>query len=153
MLVTLAGLAPCVLLLLALRYTDFGRRWRAVADDPLAAELVGVSPRRTLILSFTIAGAMTGFCGFLISVHFGGMAFADGGPLALKALAGAVIGGIGSVGGAMAGGILVGIVEGLWSSTLSIADREIAIFVMLAAFLALRPNGLFGYRDESPRQV
>ncbi len=152
-LVTLAGLVPCLLVLGLLRYTGFGRQWRAVSDDPLAAELFGVSPGSMLAISFSIAGAMTGFCGFLISVHFGGMGFADGGPFALKALAGAVIGGIGSVGGAMAGGLLIGVVEGLWSSTLSIADREIAIFVLLVGFLTLKPNGLFGFQDHKPRSV
>jgi branched-chain amino acid transport system permease protein len=151
--VTLAGFVPCLLLLALMRYSVFGRNWRAVADDPLAAELVGVAPHRMLGASFAIAGAMTGLCGFLISLHFGGMGFADGGPFALKALAGAVIGGIGSVGGAMAGGLIIGIVEGLWSSTLSIADREIAIFGLLVLFLTLRPGGLFGFADQRPRAV
>jgi branched-chain amino acid transport system permease protein len=153
MLVTVAGLVPCLALLLVLKYSGFGRRWRAVADDAFAAELFGVSPSHILGISFAIAGAMTGFCGFLISVHYGGIGFADGSPFALKALAGAVIGGIGSVGGAMTGGILIGVMEGLWSSTLSIADREIAIFALLVLFLTLRPGGLFGFSDQKPRSV
>jgi branched-chain amino acid transport system permease protein len=151
--VTLAGLAPCLLLVALLRFSAFGRHWRAVADDAQAAELVGVSPARILGASFAIAGAMCGLAGFLVTVHFGGMGFADGGPFALKALAGAVIGGIGSVGGAMAGGLIIGVVEGLWSSTLSIADREAAIFALLVLFLTLRPGGLFGYADQRPRAV
>ncbi len=152
MLVTLAGLIPCLLLLAFLRWSAFGRRWRAVADDPLAAQLFGVSPRRTLALSFTIAGAMTGLCGFLIAAHYGGISFSEGFPFAFKALAGAIIGGIGSVGGAMLGGILLGIAEGLWSSTMAIADREIAIFAMMVLFLTLWPTAFsaFGTRSRAP---
>jgi branched-chain amino acid transport system permease protein len=152
-LVTLSGLLPCVMLLFAMRFTSFGRKWRAVADDAFAAEIFGVSPRRVLALSFIVAGMMSGFSGFLIAIHYGGIGFADGAPFALKALAGAIIGGIGSIGGAMAGGLIIGVVEGLWSSTLAIADREIAIFAVLVLFLVLRPNGIFGFTDEKPRLV
>jgi branched-chain amino acid transport system permease protein len=63
------------------------------------------------------------------------------------------VGGIGSVGGAFAGGVVIGVAEAVWSATMPIESRDIAIFTLLSIMLALRPGGLFGYRDLLPRRV
>jgi branched-chain amino acid transport system permease protein len=152
--IVIAGaLIPCVLLILAMRYTRFGKQWRAVADEPVAASLFGISQERVLVVAATLAGLMVGLCGFLLSLHYGGLNFTDGTPFALKALTGAVIGGIGSVAGATAGGLIVGVFEILWSSTMPIAQREIALFLLLVLFLILKPGGLFGENSRHPRLV
>jgi branched-chain amino acid transport system permease protein len=147
------ALLPCLLLLLTMRYTRFGREWRAVADEPVAASLFGISQERVLVIASCLSGIMVGLCGFLLSLHYGGLNFADGTPFALKALTGAIIGGIGSVGGAMLGGFAVGVFEILWSSTMPIAQREIALFLLLVLFMILKPGGLFGDKNHHPRLI
>jgi branched-chain amino acid transport system permease protein len=143
------GFIVCLWLLAAMRATRFGRAWRAVADDPGAAAIVGVDATAVLRSSFTLAGAMAGVAGALIVMTYGGMSFADGAPYAFKALAGAVVGGLGSVGGAMLGGALLGVAEAVWTASMPIADREIAVFTLIVAFLVLRPAGLFGHAETA----
>ena len=151
--VVIIGLVPCFILILVMRKSRFGRNWRAVSDDAKAASLVGVSADATLTTAFIIAGTLCALAGFLVTLHYGGLSYADGPSFAIKALAGAIIGGIGSVGGAVAGAALVGITEALWSSSMAIADRDIAIFTLLVLFLTLKPGGLFGWREGRPRDV
>lgn len=141
------------LLVLVMRYSAFGRHWRACADDPLAAALFGVNAVGVLVKSFVLAAFIAGLGGLLIAAHYGGLGFAGGTVLGLKALVGAVVGGIGSVGGALVGGLLIGLGEALWSATLPIEWRDIAIFSALAVVLVLFPGGLFGYRELVPRRV
>ncbi len=140
-------------LLFAMRRTGFGRRWRAVRDDARAAELCGVDPSRVFLASFAAATGLAGVAGFMITAQFGGIGFSGGLALGLKALVGAVLGGIGSVGGAMAGGLLIGLLDAGWSAAMPLETREIAIYALLAVMLALRPGGLFGFAEGEPRKV
>jgi branched-chain amino acid transport system permease protein len=89
----------------------------------------------------------------LIVIEFGGLGFAGGFQFGLKALLAAVVGGIGSVPGALVGGWLVGLFESLWSAYLPIESRDIALYLALATFLVFRPGGIFGIRDVTPRPV
>jgi branched-chain amino acid transport system permease protein len=88
--------------------------------------------------------------GLLITVQFGGLGFAGGAYLGLKALVGAILGGIGSVPGAMLGGIVIAMLESLWSATLPIIWRDAFIFSLLSVFLVFRPNGFMGYQQDQP---
>jgi branched-chain amino acid transport system permease protein len=127
-----------------LRRSAFGRAYRACADDPIAAALMGVDIDRTLRQACVLGSALAALAGFVVAVHYGVVSFSMGTLLGLKALTAAVIGGIGSVPGAALGGVLIGMFESLWSGYLPSAYREVAMFALLALMLALRPDGLFG---------
>lgn len=144
--VLLAGLSFLIVLgvMLLLRRSAFGRRYRACADDPGAAALVGVNVDRTLRDVCMLGGAIAGLAGFVVAMRYGVVAFWMGSWWGFKALAAAIIGGIGSVPGAALGGVLIGLLEGLWAAYLPAGHRDVALFVFLALVLALRPHGLFG---------
>ncbi|MBP0574154.1 branched-chain amino acid ABC transporter permease, partial [Mycobacterium tuberculosis] len=83
-----------------------------------------VDRRRTLVLTFALASALAGLGGAVLTLHYGGTSFHMGTVIGLKALVAAVVGGIGSLGGALAGGILIGVVETLWSAYRDIEWRD-----------------------------
>jgi branched-chain amino acid transport system permease protein len=145
------GAAAAVLRLLA--RSRFGREWRAFADDPAAAALFGVAPRRVLASTFVLAGALAGLAGWVIAVYYGNVGFAMGTMLGLKALVAAVLGGIGSVPGAFLGGVLVALVEAGWSAYFDIGFRDVVVYSLLIVVFVLRPGGLLGFSGPQPREV
>lgn len=145
--------AAAFTLLSYLKGSRFGRDWLAVADDPGAAELFGISATSVLVRSFAVACAMAGFAGMLIVTYYGGIGFAGGTMLGLTALVAAILGGIGSIGGAMTGGVLIGLIEAVWSSYWPIEHKDAVIFVLLSLVLILKPNGLFAGRQPGPMRV
>jgi branched-chain amino acid transport system permease protein len=147
------GLFAALGLLWLVQATRFGRAWRAYADDAHAAALMGVNGPRLLIETLALAGAMAGLSGMLIVAQYGGLGFAGGFQYGLKALIAAIIGGIGSIPGAMLGGFAVGLFETLWSAYLPIEIRDMALYMALVVFLIFRPGGLLGFRDPTPRPV
>lgn len=138
------ALAAGIGLLGLMQGTAFGRAWRACADDPGAAALVGVDTDRTARGASLLAGACATLAGAVVALHYGIVGFDAGLLLGFKALTAAVVGGIGSPAGAALGGALIGVVETLWAAYLPGAWREVAIFGLLAATLILRPHGLLG---------
>jgi branched-chain amino acid transport system permease protein len=138
----LAGLA----LLLLMRFSRFGRRWRAYADDPLGAQLLGVDPSAVFGQTFALASGFAGLSGCVMTLYYGSVGYAAATTLGLKALVAAILGGVGSVPGAFVGGLVVGAYEAIWSSYFPIDYRDVATFSLLAIVLALRPGGLFGAR-------
>jgi branched-subunit amino acid ABC-type transport system permease component len=147
------GLLAASILLWLVQGTGFGRRWRAYADDARAAALLGVDGPRLLLQTLALAGAMAGLSGMLIVAQYGGLGFAGGFQYGLKALIAAIIGGIGSIPGAMLGGFAVGLFETLWSAYLPIEVRDMALYAALIVFLIFRPGGLLGFKDPTPRPV
>lgn len=146
--VAAVALAACLTLLLGMRRSRFGRSWRAAADDPFAAALCGIDLGRVLVASLVLSGAMAGLAGTLTTLTYGGVGYAGGLGIGLKALVAAVIGGIGSLPGAMVGAVILGTAESVWSATFAIDSRDIAIFAFLALWLALKPHGIFGIADD-----
>jgi branched-subunit amino acid ABC-type transport system permease component len=147
------GLIAAVSLLWLVKATGFGRAWRAYADDQKAAALMGVDGPRLLVQTLALAGAMAGLSGMLIVAQYGGLGFAGGFQYGLKALIAAIIGGIGSIPGAMLGGFAVGLFETLWSAYLPMEIRDMALYAALVVFLIFRPGGLLGLKDPTPRPV
>lgn len=139
----------CAATLALLARSAFGRDWRAFAQDPLAAQLLGVSPSGVFVRAFALASGLAGLAGALMTAWTGSVDANAATALGLKAMAGAILGGFGSVGGAMLGGAAVGVLETVWSALFPIAWRDVAIYVLLALTLALRPQGLFGDVDEA----
>ncbi|MCS0503505.1 branched-chain amino acid ABC transporter permease [Ancylobacter mangrovi] len=140
------------MLLALMMFSSFGRAWRAHAEDPLMAALLGVPIPALRSLTFIIAGASAGLAGAVVVIAYGTVQAGDGLSLTLKALISAIIGGIGSVPGAFLGAALVAGVEIVWSSAFDIAYRDVVTYSLLVAFLVLRPGGLLNRSAPSPRE-
>ena len=145
---TAVTLAVGLGLVLMFRWTRTGREWRAYADDALAAELVGISPVAVTARAFALSGALAGLAGATMTAAYGAVGYDLSAALTLKALAAAIIGGIGSVPGAFLGGLVIGACEVGWSALFPIDDRDIAIYALLIVFIGLRPRGLLGSPDS-----
>jgi branched-chain amino acid transport system permease protein len=137
-----------IALMLALMYlvnrTRLGKAMRATAFDREAASMMGIDTDRVIAATFFIGSALAGAAGVMYGLQYSQISFFVGFAFGLKAFTAAVIGGIGSIEGAMLGGILVGLVEvfaggyagGQWS--------DIVVFGLLIGFLVVRPTGLLG---------
>lgn len=133
-------------LVVIFRHSRIGREWRAYADDPLAAEMMGVSPAAITARAFALSGALAGLAGAIMTATFGAVGYGLSATLTLKALAAAIVGGIGSLPGAFLGGLIVGAAETGWSALFPIDYRDMAVYALLTIFIALRPSGLLGSR-------
>jgi branched-chain amino acid transport system permease protein len=125
--------------------SPLGTQFRAVAQDPEAARLLGIRVNRLYALTWVLASVLAGIAGLLLSP----MWFVDvgmGDSLALKAFAAAIIGGFGSIPGAILGGMAVGLTEVLGASYISSAYKDAIVFALMILFLLFRPQGLFGER-------
>jgi branched-chain amino acid transport system permease protein len=138
------GLLAFAAVMLLMARSSFGRAWRACADDPGAAALVGVDVDRTVARSAMLAGALATLAGAAVALNYGIVGFEAGLLLGFKALTAAVVGGIGSPAGAMLGGAVIGIAETLWAGYVSGEWRDVVIFGVLACTLVFRPYGLLG---------
>ena len=147
------GLGVGAALVVLFRWTRIGREWRAYADDPLAAELMGISPTAIATRAFALSGALAGLAGALMTAAFGAVGYGLSATLTLKALAAAVVGGIGSLPGAFLGGLVIGVTETTWSAFFPIEDRDLAVYALLILFIALRPSGLLGVRDSAAHNL
>jgi branched-chain amino acid transport system permease protein len=108
------------------------------------ASLLGIDVNRTVSLTFVIGAALAAVAGLLYMVHYGVVNFADGFVPGVKAFTAAVLGGIGSLPGAVIGGILIGLIETFWSAYFSIDYKDVATFCVLAITLIFLPSGLLG---------
>jgi branched-chain amino acid transport system permease protein len=135
------------LLWLLVKFTKIGRGMRAVAFDAEAAQLMGVNVNNTISFTFAIGSALAGAAGVL----FGSFYPFD--PLlgimpGLKAFIAAVLGGIGSLPGAMLGGILMGIAEQLSVGFGNSSLRDVTAFIILILILIIKPSGLLGRKTN-----
>jgi len=139
-----AAMAAAAVVLAMLRFTRFGQAWRAVADDPLAAQFMGIDPARVLGLSAVMAAGLAGAAGLAILLGYGNAGHSMGLMLSFKAMVAALIGGMGSPGGAVLGALVLVAVETFWVVGFGSVYRDVAVFAMLIGLLTLLPNGLFG---------
>ena len=124
--------------------TKLGRAMRATEQDMTMAALVGVDVDRTISATFVIGAGLAAVAGLLVTLYYGVIDFYLGFVAGIKAFTAAVLGGIGSLPGAMLGGLLIGVVEALWSGYFSSAYKDVAVFAILILVLILKPSGLLG---------
>ena len=126
--------------------TPLGRAMRATAQDPLAARLMGISVDRIIAATFCLGSALAAVGGVLYGMHYSTINFHDGYLTGLKAFTAAVLGGIGNIPGAMLGGLVLGLLEGLGAGYLSTQWKNVFAFAVLVLVLLVRPRGLLGER-------
>ena len=124
--------------------TSLGRAQRACEQDQKMAALLGVDVNRTISITFVIGAALAAVAGTMYLAYYGVVNFNDGFTPGVKAFTAAVLGGIGSLPGAVVGGLLIGLVETMWSACFSIDYKDVAAFSILAITLIFLPQGLLG---------
>jgi branched-chain amino acid transport system permease protein len=124
--------------------TPLGRAQRACEQDRKMAALLGVNVDRTISLTFVMGAALAAVAGTLYLTYYGVINFSDGFTPGVKAFTAAVLGGIGSLPGAVVGGLLIGLIETFWSGYFSIDYKDVAAFSILAIVLIFMPQGLLG---------
>lgn len=142
--IQLIDIALIVLAILAgsllLARSRFGRDWRAVCDDPLAASMCGVDTRRVFRLAIVASAMTAALAGILSALHFGNVSFGTGLVFGLKVLFVAAVGGYGAPRTAALGAAAVGMAESLWTGYFPADWRDAAIFAGLIALLVLSPH-------------
>jgi branched-chain amino acid transport system permease protein len=129
---------------LLINRTALGRAQRACEQDRLMAALSGVNVDRTISLTFVLGAGLAAVAGLLYLLYYGVIDFFIGFVVGIKAFTAAVFGGIGSIPGAMIGGLIIGLIETFWSAYFTIEYKDVAAFAMLAVVLIFFPTGLLG---------
>jgi branched-chain amino acid transport system permease protein len=124
--------------------TSFGRQQRACEQDRTMTALLGINVDRTISLTFMIGAALAAVAGVRVTVYYGVVDFYIGFVAGIKAFTAAVLGGVGSLPGAMLGGLIIGLLEAFWAAYLSPEYKDVATFAILILVLMFRPSGLLG---------
>jgi len=127
--------------------TPHGRAMRAVEQDAKMAALLGIDTNRTISYTFIIGSALAAVAGVMFLLYYGVIDFYIGFNAGIKAFTAAVLGGIGSLPGAVLGGLLIGLIEAFWSGYATVAYKDVAVYSILAIVLMFMPTGLLGRHD------
>ena len=140
--------AACLIIMVALtaftKKSRMGKAMRAVSEDKDAAELMGINVNFTISLTFAIVSALAAIAGVLLCSAYPVLIPTTGSMPGIKAFTAAVFGGIGSIPGAMLGGILLGIIEIFSKSYISTALSDAIVFAVLIVVLLIKPTGILG---------
>lgn len=145
--IILLTLALMVGFTLLINRTALGRAQRACEQDRTMAGLLGINVDRTISLTFVMGAALAAVAGVLVTMYYGVIDFYIGFLAGMKAFTAAVLGGIGSLPGAMLGGLLIGLIEAFFTGYVSGAYKDVASFSVLILVLVFRPTGLLGRPD------
>jgi branched-chain amino acid transport system permease protein len=148
--ILISCLILALMLVLFVKATRLGKAIRAVADDSLAAGIVGIHSERIIQTSFFLGSVLAGAAGILVSLETN-IEPTMGMNAILKGIVAAVIGGIGSIPGALVGGLFIGLAENLGIWCISSGWKDAIAFAILVAFLLVRPGGLFERESEIRR--
>lgn len=124
--------------------TPLGRACRATEQDRVMSEILGIPTHRIISLAFVIGAVMAAIAGVLITLNYGSFDFFIGFKTGIKAFTAAVLGGIGSLPGAMLGGIILGLAESLFAGFVNSDYKDVFAFALLVLVLIFRPSGLLG---------
>ena len=138
------GLISMGVIIYLLYYTRLGLATRAVSQQNVASRLCGIPIHTINISTFVLAGILGGFAGCMAAASVGVISPLLTIPITIKGLIAAVIGGLGSIRGAIIAGLMIGGVENFFLLVRGVNERDIYVFLLLFVFLVLRPNGLFG---------
>lgn len=148
--VTIVTVLACVVIMAALTLfttkTKLGTAMRAVSEDKGAAQLMGISVNSTISLTFAIGSGLAAIAGVLLCSAYPMLMPTTGSMPGIKAFTAAVFGGIGSIPGAMIGGILLGIIEIFAKAYISTQLSDAVVFAVLIVVLLVKPDGLLGKR-------
>jgi branched-chain amino acid transport system permease protein len=128
-----------------LRTSRLGRGLRAIAENPDAANILGVDMHRIVPVVFMLTGLLCGLAGALFAINYGEVSPQMGEDIGTKAIAGMVVGGLGSVWGAVLGGLIVGLTEVMTIHFFGADTVQVAVWGLLLLTLFIRPQGLFGH--------
>ncbi|MBP2198184.1 ABC transporter permease subunit [Pantoea cypripedii] len=142
--ILIAALCGMALLTWIIQYTRLGRICRAVQQDRRMAAILGINTDRVISLVFMIGAAMAGLAGVLVTLNYGTFDFYIGFVIGIKAFTAAVLGGIGSLPGAMLGGLLLGVAEAQFAGLVNSDYKDVFSFALLVVILIFRPQGLLG---------
>ena len=143
-LVLVLGLVLMVGLQQVVNRTRLGKQMRAVAADREAAEMMGINVNFTISATFFLGSALAGIAGVMGGLLFNQVTATIGFIVGLKAFTASVVGGIGSLPGAMLGGLLIGVAESFITGYISSTYTNLLVFALLIVVLLVRPSGLFG---------
>jgi branched-chain amino acid transport system permease protein len=135
-----------VLLHLFVTKTRLGKAMRATSQDRTMAGLVGIDSNRVIAVTFMIGSALAAVAGIMVTLYYGVVHFFMGYTAGLKAFTAAVLGGIGSIPGAMLGGVMLGLIENFGASYISSVYKDAFAFLVLIITLIIRPSGLLGQK-------
>lgn len=145
---TIVTIISCIIIMtcltLFINKTKAGQAMLAVSEDKGAARLMGINVDRTIALTFAIGSGLAAIAGVLLSSAYPSLSPYTGSMPGIKAFVAAVFGGIGSIPGAMVGGILLGIIEILGKAYISSQLADAIVFAVLIIVLLVKPTGLFG---------
>jgi branched-chain amino acid transport system permease protein len=130
--------------------TRLGKAMRATAQNKTMARILGIDIDQTIRITFMIGPALGAAAGVMVGLYYGAVRFDMGFIFMIKAFAAAILGGIGSIPGAMVGGLIIGAIEVMWAAFLPSAWKDVTTFTVLILVLYLRPAGLLG---ESSAEV
>lgn len=130
-----------------MRSTRVGRGLRAIAENPDAANILGVDTGRVVPVVFMLTGVLCGIAGALFAINYGEVSPQMGEDIGTKAIAGMVVGGLGSIWGAVLGGLIVGLTEMLTIHFFGADTVQVAVWGLLLVTLLIRPQGLFGHHS------
>jgi branched-chain amino acid transport system permease protein len=127
--------------------TPLGRAQRACEQDQKMAGLLGINVDKTIALTFVMGAGLAAVAGMIYTLRYGSIDFFIGFLAGVKAFTAAVLGGIGSLPGAMIGGLLIGLIEVFFAGYINSEYKDVAVFTVLVVVLIFRPTGLLGKPD------
>ncbi len=142
--IILLAVALMIGLQLFVHRTRLGKAMRATAQNKTMARMLGIDIDLTIRITFMIGPALGAAAGVMVGLYYGAVRFDMGFIFMIKAFAAAILGGIGSIPGAMIGGLIIGGIEVMWAAFLPSAWKDVTTFTVLILVLYFRPNGLLG---------